>query len=439
MEQLSFSRLKESDFDDIIKMVGGERFTDNKSISTKNCDYKFENILIELKIIEEEPLAKKLKQNKLAELFRSDIKTVILNPSDLDFHKKRKYYNELSTPIKTAIKKASQQLKASANNNEYKIAIIVNNGLSMTSPDEFLKLAIQRAQNDTSNIDLLIVCGVYHYSDGFETIATTVFEDVKIQSRDTPIDFLENLKNSWNTKINKYITKQISAQNIERTKKPIQDIYFELNNIRYVKPSISWGENSNFYGKSGRPRNDTTGMNICPPIGVVLPIFDEDGYKYVKQHICNDDRYLLQDNLKKYIFWTENKKLMNDNVFRPIIPIQIPKEDLIKISGPLNFSKICNFLLPIFQKKVIQIYDRRVEFDNTSERDNYILLQVNEIGMDKANDIAFISHITNNSQQYLITGERMKFEYAIMIASAYCLSLNSNKVYYLVNDDFKWK
>ncbi len=181
MGYLNFSRLTEKDFDDIVKAVGGEMFTDYPSIGTKTCDYRYENILIELKIIEEEPIEKQSKQNRLAKLFRLDIKTVILNPLDLDFENKRRYYNDLSTPIKTAIRKASQQLKISSDNGEYKITIIVNNGLSMTSPNEFFDIAVQRAKNDTSNIDLLIVCGVYHFSDGFDTIAIAKFEDVEIQ------------------------------------------------------------------------------------------------------------------------------------------------------------------------------------------------------------------------------------------------------------------
>ena len=72
-----------------------------------------------------------------------------------------------------------------------------------------------------------------------------------------------------------------------------------------------------------------------------------------------------------------------------------------------------------------------------------ILVQVNEIGIDKANDIAFMSHnmdhFTPTIQKFLIKGERMKYEYAIMLASTYCLSVKADTVYYYRNEDFKWK
>ena len=443
MEYLNFSRLTEKDFDDIIAMVDGERFTYDPSIETKNCDYRYENILIELKIIEEEPIEKQSKQNKLAELFRSDIKTVIINPLDLDFENKRKYYNELSTPIKTAIKKASQQLKISSENGEYKITIIVNNGLSMTLPDEFFDIAVRRAKNDTSNIDMLIICGIYHFSDGFDTIATAMFKDVEIQNKEKPIDFIDKLREAWSIKVNEYMTQQIISNEIERTKPPIKDIYFELNNIRYVKPPIQWGKESDFYGKQGRPRFDTTGMESCPPVGVVMPIFDLESYNFVKENISIFDSYLLKNNLEDYLKWIEKERIENDDFLKPIVPIKVSKEELIKTPSPFSFKDIGISLLPIFQKEVIKIAENSFAFNNTPISNNYILLQINEIGMDKANDIAFISYnktrMSGETQEYLIKGERMKYEYALILASVYCLSLNADAVYYMINDDFKWK
>lgn len=443
MEYLNFSRLNEKDFDDIIAMAGGERFTYDPSIETKNCDYRCNNILIELKIIEEEPIEKQSKQNKLAVLFRSDIKTVIINPLDLDFENKKKYYDELSTPIKTAIKKASQQLKISSENGEYKIAIIVNNGLSMTMPDEFFDIAVRRAKNDTSNIDLLIICGIYHFSDGFDTNAIAVFKDVEIQNKEKPTNFIDKLREAWSVKVNKYMTQQIISNGIERTKPPIKDIYFELNNIRYIKPHIQWGKESDFYGKKGRPRFDTTGMESCPPVGIVLPIFNLEAYNFVKENINVFDSYLLKNNLSDYLKWVEREKIENDNFFKPIVPIKVSKEEVSKIPSPFSFKDIGIYLLSIFQREVIKIAENSFEFNNIIISNNYILLQINEIGMDMAHDIAFISYNktgrSGDKQEYLIKGERMKYEYALILASVYCLSLNADAVYYVINDDFKWK
>ena len=74
MESLKFSQLTEIDFDEVVLSVGGRRYTDDPTIKDLNCDYILDDKFIELKIIEEEPIEKKTKQEKLAKLFRSDVK-----------------------------------------------------------------------------------------------------------------------------------------------------------------------------------------------------------------------------------------------------------------------------------------------------------------------------------------------------------------------------
>jgi len=329
MEYLLFSQLTETDFDEIVLSVGGRRYTEDPNIQDLNCDYIFDDAVIELKIIEEEPIEKKTKQEKLANLFSSDTKTVILNPLDLDHHGKRKYYQELATPIKGQLKKASKQLKLSADavDAHVKIAIIMNNGLTMTGHDEFRRLAIERTKNDTSGIDILIVCGMYYFSDKFDSYAFFEFNDIKIQGKERP-DLIKKLRDAWFKKGEQYMTQQIVDLNIKRTKEPIQDLFFELDGIRYVKPPIQWGKPSEFYGEAGRPREDTTGMNHCPPVATVLPIFDDESYNYAKRNII--DGNILTDSLHEYLVWAENERETSLNPFLPIVLIPIKLQELVK-------------------------------------------------------------------------------------------------------------
>jgi len=442
MEYLSFSLLTETDFDEVIMNAGGKRYTDDLTIQELNCDYILDDAVIELKIIEEEPINKKVKQEKLAKLFRSDIKTVILNPLDLDQHGKRKYYQELATPIKGQLKKASKQLKTSAAevNAQVKIAIIMNNGLTMTSPEEFQSLAVERTQNDTSGIDILIVCGMYYFSDKFDSDALFEFEDIQIQGEERH-ELIQKLRAEWFKKVEQYMTKQIVDLNMKRTKEPIQDLFFDLDGIRYVKPPIKWGKPSEFYGEGGRPREDTTGMKHCPPVATVLPVFDDVSYDYAKRNIF--DGAVLTDSLNEYLIWAENERVTSGNPFQPVVLIPITRQELEMFESPFYFEQIAQFTLPKFQDAVMSIADKSTEFPDQPISLNYILVQVNEIGMDKTNDIAFISHNKDNfdplKQDFIIKGERMKYEYALMLASAHCLSVGADIVYYYRNDDFKWK
>ena len=386
MEYLKFSKLIESDFDEMIYDAGGIRYTDKFEVknSELNCDYILDNAVIELKIIDENPTDeiknKEEKLNKLAELFGSETKTVILEPTDDNSYE---YYKILATPFKSNLNKASKQLQKSSKiaNKKNKIAIIMNQGLTMTSQDEFKKISIERAKNDTSGIDILIVCGIYYFSDKFDMSVFTNFEDFHIRGEECK-ETVDKLRISWNKKINNYMTQQIIDINLKRTKEPIKDLFFELNGIRYVKPPIPWGKSSNFYEEKGRPREDSS----------------------------------------------EDKECKSTNKF-----LKIPL---------INSKNMNNYEL---KEKFERILFNPIEYNGEIKHRTLIFLEIQEIGMDKANDIAFISYVKYDEEsnttkgEWYIYGERIKFECALLLATSYCIELDAEAVYFMKNEDFKWK
>lgn len=382
MEYLNFSKLTENDFDEMIYDAGGIRYTDKYEVrdGEDNCDYILDNAVIELKIIEEEPIEKKEKQKKFAKLFQSDTKTVVLYPKK---EQEREYYKILASPIKERLSKASKQLKISAKrfNKENKIAIIMNQGLTMTSHNEFKKIAIERTKNDTSGIDILIVCGIYYFSDKIEMIPLVYFEDFHIRGKDCK-EIITKLRIAWNKKIKDYMTQQMVDTDLQRTKEPIQDLFFELNGIRYVKPPIPWGEPSSFYGEDGRPREDSSKDKECLSVD-----------KFLKIPLIN--------------------------------------------SKNMNHKEL--------KEKFENILNNCIEYNDEIKHNTLIFVEVQEIGMDKANDIAFISHVKYDAEsnttkgEWHIYGERIKFECALLLATSYCIELNAEAVYFIKNEDFKWK
>jgi len=309
MDYLNFIPFREDDFDEIIINVGGKRYTDNIKIQEPNCDYILDNAVIELKIIEEEPLDKKQKQKKLIELFPAIAETVILKPSE---QQKYDYYRILESPIKSSLKKASKQLNVSAKkiNAKLKIAIIINNGLYMVSQNEFSDIAINRAKNDTSGIDILIIASIHYYSDKFDMRIMTEFKDYEIKRNNylNKKQIIQKLRNSWNNRIKDYISSQMIDTNFNRTKEPIKDLYFESDGIRYIKPII-WGEKSQFY-KNGRPREDSTKENDIPII-LIVPVFNKESYIYAKKNIR--DKFILKDSFENYIAFIKNNQPKLEN------------------------------------------------------------------------------------------------------------------------------
>lgn len=441
MDYMRISKFTEQDFDEVITLAGGTRYTVNPHVDELNCDYVISNSVVELKILEEEPIAKSSKQAKLASLFRSDIKTVILNPLDLDAEGKRKYYQELSTPIKTAVRHASKQLAFCAEKigAPLKIAVVLNNGLTMTSPDEFQELAVTRVKNDTSGIDILIVAGIYLFSDRYDSFFFFEFSDHQISGPGNH-ELVEKLRWAWGKVIEKYMTKQILESNLERNKGPVRDLFFEQNGIRYVKPPIQWGKKSSFWA-SGRPREDSTGMDTCPPVATVIPIFDIESYEFTKNQI--PEKSAMRNSLTEYLAWANQEALESTDQLHPLVLVKVPLRDIIELGFDFTYEDINVLAVKKFQAEVTNIIEKAIEFPSSPVSLNYILVQVNEIGIDKANDIAFISHNLDSfgeeKQDFIIRGERMKFEFALTLASAYCLAKNADIVYYIKNEDFKWK
>lgn len=387
MEYLNFSKLAENDFDEMIYDAGGIRYTDKYEVKKgeRNCDYILDNAVIELKIIDENPTDriqnKEEKLKKLAQLFGTKTKTVVIYPSE---DEKYEYYKILSTPFKSNLKSASKQLRQSSErlNKKNKIAILMNQGLTMTSHEEFNKIAVERAiNNDSLGIDILIVCGIYYFSDKFDTISLSFFEDFHIRGEECE-ETVDKLRTSWNKKINNYMTQQIIDINLKKTKEPIKDLFFELNGIRYVKPPIPWGEPSSSYGEDGRPREDSSEDKECKSTN-----------KFLKIPLINS-------------------KNMNNNELKE------------------KFEKI------LFNP---------IEYNGEIKHKTLIFLEVQEIGMDKANDIAFISYVkydkesNTTKREWHIYGERIKFECALLLATSYCIELNAEAVYFIKNEDFKWK
>lgn len=186
MDYLRIGRILEEDFDLMVEEAGGSRYsTDHSRESEKNADYRLGNAIVELKIIEEEGLEKETRQQKLAALFRQAFPakpTCILVPNLLEKDDQRKYYRILETPIKTHVKKADKQLAASASEGEARLLILVNNGYGALTHEEFKFLAVKCVTNDTSNIDALITCGLYYYSDRFDNFFISYFDPVPIKA-----------------------------------------------------------------------------------------------------------------------------------------------------------------------------------------------------------------------------------------------------------------
>ncbi|QVW35809.1 hypothetical protein KIP69_02850 [Geobacter sulfurreducens] len=437
MEYLKISKLTEADFEDIFVRIGGSRYSpDHSREKTLNCDFKFRNALVELKLIDEEPAEKVTKQEKLAQIFERTAKTVVIDPYRLSKQDQTKYYRIIETPIKNALKTASKQLKTSAcgDANIIKIAIIVNNGLSLMLPEEFDEVALKCARNDTSGIDVLIVCGLYFYCDRFDSFTFLNFE--KHYLRKKAEDIVDIIHEEWAKFITEFMTRQLHEDNQPRDKEPLKDISFMLDDVLYVKPPPKWGKPSTFWRGGIRPREDSTGYTKCPPIASVLPTFESKAYDIAKASIFDDWR--LRGSLTDYKNWQQKEVLQHINSLRPLVPVEIPAD----LASAKSYKDLTQIAIDIFHTRIRQLIEKSSEYSDQHQSLDYILLSSIEIGLDKANDIAFISHEMEfpgiEKSLTFIDGERLKFEHALGLAAAHCVRVGANCIYYEKDETYKW-
>ena len=235
--------------DDVVFICGGRRPKDKERNyeRIKNADYLFEGAIAELKIIEEEGLLKEERQSNIAKLFKNiypDKQFINIASALNDPHVKRKYFSIIEKPIRKVIRKASRQIKSTKNylglDKAEKIIIIVNNGFYSINPEDFKRICLKSARNDTKNIDSIVTISIYVIGNGFDTMAF-VDTDAIVVNPSRCSDLPERLRYEALMKYAEAMTymmrNQIEASLSPNTASYVEDILFEKYGISIIYPA----------------------------------------------------------------------------------------------------------------------------------------------------------------------------------------------------------
>jgi hypothetical protein len=399
-------------------------------------------------LVEEEGLEKEARQQKLSDLFvRYDSSpVVVLEPNLLPIEDQKKYYNILEGPIKTHVKKASKQLKSThlkLAEKHKKILIIVNNGYSALNMDEFKAVAEKCVKNDTTNIDYVICCGVYYYSDGFDSYVIAPFEITGIYDDIEPEEFTA-IQNSWNVFLNQLMTKFVTEpKRHKHSKLPIIDFEFEVGEITFVKPAPPFGRKSDFW-VAGRPRINSTGIEVCPTIGLAFPKLSTESWHLIMGVI--DDHWMLKNSYQEWLSFSKKEESSYSSDLPLFIPVSLENEDLVKQieNDQIKcFSDLCKYAASVFDTAIREIILSARELSDTkTDLNKYILLVNREIGRDKKNDLCSIYIAQNTSESEtlatLVENRRVFFEYGMALAAAYAIKENITMVLHYTDKTYAW-
>lgn len=181
------ARISENFMDKVVADAGGHRLPIQKNLQgVKSADYLVGNFVFELKDLQEEVLEKAVHQKKLAALFQKYYpgkSEVVINPSVLAKSDYREYLNILSRPIKTQIRSASRQIKASKEllgRSDLNGGIIfLNTGLGSLQHEAFAAQVERFALKDSSQYSAVVSISVYCHTNGFDAYILHYFSPEK--------------------------------------------------------------------------------------------------------------------------------------------------------------------------------------------------------------------------------------------------------------------
>ena len=243
-------RLTEPFIDEIVRRVGGRRFTEVYSPPSgmANPDYVFPGFLAEAKILEEEGLAKNARQAKLAKILSGSGEKF----AQEDFYDaaspklKRQIEDLLLEPIQGAIKKASKQFKAARALPLFgtfsTVLIAVNSGYSSLPPDLFKALVLRCCRQDTSQIDLSVCLSVHHHQGDFDSYVFFTKEAIHIHDQvswDIEKRFIATADTCFEEAMTMMMCDQLNQDVWAQHLAPVEDILFEGDGISYVRRCLS--------------------------------------------------------------------------------------------------------------------------------------------------------------------------------------------------------
>jgi hypothetical protein len=239
-------RITESFFDRVIERAGGRRIGENeKKEGIQNVDYLLPGAVLELKIIEEEGLEKESRQNKIKKLLMD--KYILPREVDIDIKKipdeiKTEYKQILGGPIKTAVKKASKQIKETKihlrRQLDLGILLAVNNGYASLPHDEFENLVLSYARRDSSQIDFVICSTVNHNQGEFDTyvfITSHCFPTKECLEYPKADELIQIINEVFSESLANMMRNQLDPKLWDNNLPPITDIFFDSDNIRFIR------------------------------------------------------------------------------------------------------------------------------------------------------------------------------------------------------------
>lgn len=232
MEFYRVPRFSETDFELMINDLGGSKI---KEVDIKTPDFLLDNIVLELKDIQNESLYNIDRQKSIAKIFNNYTGyTINLDPSLNLGDATIQYHSLIANKIKNHFKKASKQIKAYKEVNEILGAgiIILNTGMYSLPHDLLKKMVADILERNTDTIEFAFV-----FSQQMQTNGWNMYANFLIDWVGNVPDRIMKLHEHIGKLVNKKMSEMMVFNNSEHSIESQCPISFELNNkVFYWNP-----------------------------------------------------------------------------------------------------------------------------------------------------------------------------------------------------------
>lgn len=442
--------LSEDDLDGVVTEAGGSRaHSDADQRTAVGADFVLGKTVIELKMLDDEGFDKPERQKKLAALFRSlepDRPVVVLDPANLSEAGQRAYQRIIEGPIKQAATKARRQLTQSRTelpSTTGSVLWVFNNGYTALDNDTLAEVVVNRVRQDTSSIDGIIVSGCYYHSDGFDSVFLWHCSYVPIRIDHTFPEF-DRLQEAFMGFANAFMTAVVTDPQPAGRKLALRDIAFDVDGVRFVRPAPVMGSPSEFY-VNGRPRGDSSGLDQCPPVALIVPKLDRATLAAV-----SDAARSAATALASYPDWQHHvaAAAAAANPTKPLVAIDIVPDAWLawcrNTDAEPNMKSLNGYAHSLFDRRIRALIESaRERTTNGIVPSSFVLAVTEEIGQDRSNDVSHVAAVREPLEgdpivRPLVENVRIFHEHAIALAAAYALAEGLDAVQWTVNRRYGW-
>lgn len=455
MEPFSALPFSESEIKhEVVIPCGGRSVKEDATrASDENADFLIGGSVIELKLLDADPISNPGLQEEMAKLFgglNPGCPTVVIDRNLLDEIGKSNYDNAFRTTFKTVVKKAKRQLRNSLEETGARRMVlwIVNNSCSALDHGAVLRIATKCIKNDTGGkergLDALIVSGHYFLSDGFDHRAVYPM-DLILFEEECSIEEFDVLKKAWNLAVERRMTRIITGDltvgSDDLSKLPIADQKFVLNGVTYVKPAPRMTGSSAFWGPV-RPRKlFIPGEDFGPQCTIFAGITESEWGQFTKYKPA----LFAHKNFEEWLKSEASAKARKGKLPSIVMPITFAGWSAwLGGADDKDGGSVHSYASRIFHDDAEVVFNQAIEFKaHQVLPDKFLYLVTRQIGQDASLDVSYLFEISfigtpKESIVDIWVNRRLDLQSGKALASAQAVIRGVDFLYWSVDDTYCW-